>query len=142
MQVFHSNEDLAGSHSYNIKATDKYAVFEVNDQSDSPKFEPAKAAAKTIYFVDCGDHDPSTVSSGDTLGTHNSVTDQIYSKDSTEYTSKTALKKAYTTGHRSVRMADIYTPQQLLQEFGIVKAKHIIEEVLQYQPELCSRKEA
>ena len=59
-----------------------------------------------------------------------------------EYTSKTALKKAYTTGRRSVRMADIYTPQQLLQEFGIVKAKHIIEEVLQYQPELCSRKEA
>ena len=56
--------------------------------------------------------------------------------------SKTALKKAYTTGRRSVRMADIYTPQQLLQEFGIVKAKHIIEEVLQYQPELCSRKEA
>ena len=39
---------------------------------------------------------------------------------STEYTSKTALKKAYTTGRRSVRMADIYTPQQLLQEFGIV----------------------
>ena len=61
---------------------------------------------------------------------------------STEYTSKTALKKAYTTGRQSVRMADIYTPQQLLQEFGIVKAKHIIEEVLQYQPELCSRKEA
>ena len=30
---------------------------------------------------------------------------------STEYTSKTALKKAYTTtGRRSVRMADIYTP--------------------------------
>ena len=85
MQVFHSNEDLAGSHSYNIKATDKYAVFEVNGQSDSPKFEPAKAAAETIYFVDCGDHDPSTVSSGDTLGTHNSVTDQIYSEDSTGY---------------------------------------------------------
>ena len=85
MQVFHSNEDLAGSHSYNIKATDKYAVFAVNGQSDSPKFEPAKAAAETIYFVDCGDHDPSTVSSGDTLGTHNSVTDQIYSEDSTGY---------------------------------------------------------
>ena len=31
---------------------------------------------------------------------------------------------------------------RILQEFGIVKAKHIIEEVLQYQPELCSRKEA
>lgn len=61
---------------------------------------------------------------------------------STEYTSKTALKKAHTIGRQSVRMTDIYTPQQLLQEFGIVKAKHIIEEVLQYQPELCSRKEA
>ena len=85
MQVFHSNEDLAGGHFYNIKVTDKYAVFEVNGQSDSPKFEPAKAVAKTIYFVDCGDHDPSTVSSGDTLGTHNSVTDQIYSEDSTGY---------------------------------------------------------
>ena len=82
MQVFHSNEDLAGSHSYNIKATDKYAVFEVNGQSDSPKFEPAKAVADTIYFVDCGDHDPSTVSSGDMFGTHNSVTDQIYGADS------------------------------------------------------------
>lgn len=61
---------------------------------------------------------------------------------SAEYTSKTALKKAHTIGRQSVRMTDIYTPQQLLQEFGIVKAKHIIEEVLQYQPELCSRKEA
>ena len=60
---------------------------------------------------------------------------------STEYTSKAALKKAHTTGHRSVRMTDIYTPQQLLQKFGIVKAKRIIEEVLRYQPELRSRKE-
>ena len=82
MQVFHSNEDLAGSHSYNIKVTDKYAVFEVNGQSDSPQFEPANAAEGIAYFVDCGDHDPSTVSSGDTLGTHSSVTDQIYGSDS------------------------------------------------------------
>lgn len=82
MQVFHSNEDLAGSHSYNIKVTDKYAVFEVNGQSDFPKFEPANAAEGIAYFVDCGDHDPSTVSSGDTLGTHSSVTDQIYGSDS------------------------------------------------------------
>ena len=95
MQVFHSNEDLAGSHSYNIKATDKYAVFEVNGQSDSPKFEPAKAVAETIYFVDCGDHDPSTVSSGDTLGTHNSVTDQIYGADSkTDYSWGVLIEQA------------------------------------------------
>ena len=85
MQVFHSNEDLAGSHSYNIKVIDKYAVFEVNGQSDSPKFTPGNALAdpsNVLYFVDCGDHDPSTVSSGDALGTHNSVTDQIYGADS------------------------------------------------------------
>lgn len=60
---------------------------------------------------------------------------------STEHTSKAALKKAHTTGRQSVRMTDIYTPQQLLQKFGIVKAKRIIEEVLRYQPELKSRKE-
>ena len=33
------------------------------------------------YFVDCGDHDPSTVSSGDMFGTHNGVTEQLYGKD-------------------------------------------------------------
>lgn len=44
-----------------------------------------KLQPKRFTLVDCGDHDPSTVSSGDTLGTHNSVTDQIYSKDSTGY---------------------------------------------------------
>ena len=44
---------------------------------------------------------------------------------STEYTSKTALKKAYTTGHWSVSMADIYTPQQLLQEFHIPITMHL-----------------
>ena len=69
-------------------------------------------------------------------------TERMHWAFSNEYTSKTALKKAHTTGHRSVRMADIYTPQQLIQEFGIAKAKRIVEEVLQYQPELCTRKEA
>lgn len=33
------------------------------------------------YFVDCGDHDPSTVSSGDMFGTYNGVTEQLYGKD-------------------------------------------------------------
>lgn len=84
MQVFHSNEDLAGSHSYNIKATDKYAVVEVNGQSDSPKFtlaEGIEAEPELFYFVDCGDHNPSTVSGGDSLGKCNSVTDQMYGVD-------------------------------------------------------------
>ncbi|MCD8120542.1 MAG: glycoside hydrolase family 127 protein [Lachnospiraceae bacterium] len=33
------------------------------------------------YFVDCGDHDPTTLSDGDLYGTHNSVTEQIYGVD-------------------------------------------------------------
>ena len=36
---------------------------------------------KTYYFVDCGDHDPSTLSEGNELGSLNSVTDQLYGKD-------------------------------------------------------------
>lgn len=87
MQLFHSNEDLAGSHAYNIKTTDKYAVVEVNGQSDSPKFvlKDEDVSAKLYYFVDCGDHNPATVSTGDKLGANNSVTDRIYGEDSTGY---------------------------------------------------------
>ncbi len=33
------------------------------------------------YFVDCGDHTPSTLSKGDKLGIYNSVTDMIYGSD-------------------------------------------------------------
>ncbi|MCI9448107.1 MAG: fibronectin type III domain-containing protein [Lachnospiraceae bacterium] len=35
-----------------------------------------------VYFVDCGDYVTSTVSEGDQLGTHNSVTDQAFGEDS------------------------------------------------------------
>lgn len=34
-----------------------------------------------IYFVDCGDYVVNTVSDGDQMGTHNSVTDQVYGED-------------------------------------------------------------
>lgn len=34
-----------------------------------------------VYFVDCGDYVVDTVSEGDQLGTHNSVTDQVYGED-------------------------------------------------------------
>ncbi len=82
MQVFHSNEDLAGSHSYNIKIIDKYAVVEVNGESDSPIFQLAEDDdTQQYYFVDCGDHDPATLSAGDSFGSLNSVTDQLYGKD-------------------------------------------------------------
>lgn len=82
MQVFHSNEDLAGSHTYNIKIIDKYAAVEVNGESDSPKFQLLDDGNnKTYYFVDCGDHDPSTLSAGDQFGENNSVTDRLYGED-------------------------------------------------------------
>ena len=37
--------------------------------------------ASIVYFVDCGDYSVDTVSDGDQLGTHNSVTDQVYGED-------------------------------------------------------------
>lgn len=44
--------------------------------------KPAERAdSSVIYFVDCGDYDVTTVSEGDQLGTHNSVTDQVYGED-------------------------------------------------------------
>ena len=39
------------------------------------------AEKKLLYFTDCGDHDPATVSAGDSLGMYNSVTDRIYGVD-------------------------------------------------------------
>ena len=51
----------------------------------SLKAEAAKPAERAdssiVYFVDCGDYVVDTVSSGDQLGTHNSVTDQVYGED-------------------------------------------------------------
>ena len=41
----------------------------------------ANVDQKVAYFVDCGDHGPTTVSDGDLFGTHNSVTEQLYGKD-------------------------------------------------------------
>lgn len=39
------------------------------------------ADGKLAYFVDCGDHGTNTVSEGDSFGTHNSVTEQLYGID-------------------------------------------------------------
>ncbi len=97
MQVFHSNEDLAGSHSYNIKIIDKYAVVEVNGESDSPVFQMTEDKdTQRYYFVDCGDHNPATLSEGDKFGNLNSVTDQLYGKDpETGYSWGVLMDEAY-----------------------------------------------
>lgn len=39
------------------------------------------ADERLVYFVDCGDHGTNTVSNGDSFGTHNSVTEQLYGVD-------------------------------------------------------------
>ena len=101
MQAFHSNEDLAGTHPYNIKIVDKYAVVEVNGQSDSPKFKLVEQDPKLYYFVDCGDHDPSTLSEGDELGSLNSVTDQMYGVDD---------KAGYSWGVLMIDSNEVETP--------------------------------
>ncbi len=88
LTVYHSNEDIAGTHGYNIKIIDKYAVFEVNGESDSPVFDVQDIPEDTrtvYYFVDCGDHNPETVSEGDEFGILNTVTDRIYGEDETGY---------------------------------------------------------
>ena len=40
-----------------------------------------KTDTALAYFVDCGDHDPATLSGNDMLGQNNSVTDKIYGED-------------------------------------------------------------
>ncbi len=60
------------------------------------------------YFVDCGDHDPTTLSSGDTLGLFQSVTDQVFGADAVtgaswgvvdEYNKTWGTGLAYSTPH-------------------------------------------
>lgn len=99
MQAFHSNDDICSNHEYNIKITDKYAMVEVNGESNSLKFDLLDN--NTYYFVDCGDHDPTTISEGDEFGLYNSVTDQVYGEDT---------KKGYRWGLITVAEDEVETP--------------------------------
>lgn len=101
MQVFHSNDDICSNHEYNIKITDKYAVVEVNGESDALKFKLLDP--NIYYFVDCGDHDPSTVSEKDEFGLYNSVTDQMYGEDT---------KEGYHWGLIKIAEDEVETPGQ------------------------------
>lgn len=44
-------------------------------------FFEAEEEAELLYSVNCGDVNPTTLSSGDTFGSNNSVTDQFYGAD-------------------------------------------------------------
>ena len=75
----------------NGKYTDITAVVFAEDHATSKEYvitveTPGEGIRADVdenvaYFVDCGDHDPSTVSSGDLFGTNNGVTEQLYGKD-------------------------------------------------------------
>ena len=55
---------------------------------------------------------------------------------SDEYSSKEKLRKAMTIGGQSVRAKDIYSGKQLVKEYSQSTLRHILEEILRYQPEL------
>lgn len=68
------------------------ATITSGNVSDTKEFQVTVPAMKApapverednyvVYFVDCGDYVVDTVSNGDQLGTHNSVTDQVYGED-------------------------------------------------------------
>ncbi len=73
------------------KYTSHYFTAYAEDHSTSKEHKvtfiaPGKGIRANVdrslaYFVDCGDHDPSTLSEGDLFGTHNSVTEQTYGAD-------------------------------------------------------------
>ena len=46
-----------------------------------PTRDESQVNEMMAYFVDCGDHNPNTLSAGDTFGKNNSVTDQLYKVD-------------------------------------------------------------
>ena len=48
--------------------------------------------SELLYFVDCGDHDPETLTGKDKLGIYNSVTDQLYGTDAVSYTHLNAVR--------------------------------------------------
>lgn len=56
-----------------------FTIYDISIQKDSNDTEPDDELL--MYFVDCGDHGPSTVSDGDSFGTHNGVTEQLLGID-------------------------------------------------------------
>ncbi len=71
--------NFRGSNSSTLAINVAYILItegESEEEEDTTQYE-------TIYFVDAGDYDVTTVTDGDTLGTHNSVTEQVYGVDAT-----------------------------------------------------------
>lgn len=89
-------EEIIRNESVNVTANGESCVvltftFSGNDSSESAKVsgfintisvQPLYETDSSVaYFVDCGDHDTTTVSEGDKFGIYNSVTEQLYGFD-------------------------------------------------------------
>ncbi len=60
----------------------KSLTFEdVGDAPDVPDVPDEPVEEGLFYFVDCGDYNPESVSTGDSFGKYNSVTEQVYGAD-------------------------------------------------------------
>lgn len=58
-----------------------YVLTNVQEDITVKGFFEAEEEAELLYSVNCGDVNPTTLSSGDTFGSNNSVTDQFYGAD-------------------------------------------------------------
>ena len=90
-------DDVRERCTYSIKADGKeYSVLDVTFSSDKNAAESAKVCdfiymeavrplyeydSSIAYYVDCGDHNSSTVTGRDKLGIYNSLTEQLYGAD-------------------------------------------------------------
>lgn len=70
-----------------------------------------------VYFVDCGDVGVTTVSDGDSFGTHNSVTDQVYQVDSLTGYSWGIVDEAEDTQGGSAKSTAVFTANTWSYEF-------------------------
>ncbi len=69
---------------YKIRCDSQGSItLKLNGVADCDDFKLEKAAidSSLLYFADCGDIDPETLSNGDCFGLCNSITDQFYAPD-------------------------------------------------------------
>ncbi len=90
---------------------EQYA-FEVSSENETEE------DTALVYFVDCGDHGTDTVSEGDSFGTHNSVTEQVYGRDKTTGYVWGLVDETYDQYGGTSVSAGVYTANTWCYEFN------------------------